>query len=84
MAWVIARMWASVNEPVSGEPRWPLVPKLTSWRGRPGPAVRSWYSRSSRAGSISISGGAGWPASGETITASMVMPAIEAARGRPG
>ena len=27
----MARMWASVNVPSSGEPRWPLVPKLTSW-----------------------------------------------------
>ncbi len=27
MAWVVARMWASVKVPSSGEPRWPLVPK---------------------------------------------------------
>ena len=84
MAWAIAAMWASVNEPVRGEPRWPLVPKLTSCAGSTGSGTRWWYSRTRRPGSTSISGGAGWPASGETITASMVMPAIEAARGRPG
>ncbi len=33
MAWVMARIWASVNEPRSGEPRCPLVPKLTRWSG---------------------------------------------------
>ena len=27
MAWVMARMWASVNVPSNGVPRWPLVPK---------------------------------------------------------
>ena len=31
MACVVARMCASVNVPLSGVPRWPLVPKLTSW-----------------------------------------------------
>ena len=29
MAWVMARMWASVKVPLSGVPRWPLVPKIT-------------------------------------------------------
>ena len=29
IAWVIARMCASLNDARSGEPRWPLVPKLT-------------------------------------------------------
>ena len=33
MAWVMATMWDSVNEPRNGEPRCPLVPKLTSWSG---------------------------------------------------
>src|SRR5262245_53362403 len=33
MAWMIAAMGASVNEPRNGELRWPLVPKLTSWVG---------------------------------------------------
>ena len=33
IACVMARMCASVNEPLSGEPRWPLVPKLTSCAG---------------------------------------------------
>ena len=31
MACVMARMCASLNVPCSGEPRCPLVPKLTSW-----------------------------------------------------
>jgi hypothetical protein len=35
MAWVIAAMCASVNEPANGEPRWPLVPKSTRWSGSP-------------------------------------------------
>ena len=33
MACVMARMWASVKVPLSDVPRWPLVPKLTSWFG---------------------------------------------------
>ena len=68
MAWVMARMWASVNVPCSGVPRWPLVPKLTSWLGSPRSGLRSKYSRSSRARSTSISFGAGLPASGEIAT----------------
>src|SRR5262249_40072010 len=32
---VMASMWASLNEPCSGEPRCPLVPKLTNWLGSP-------------------------------------------------
>src|SRR5271157_921892 len=67
MAWVMARMWASVNDPRSGEPRCPLVPKLTNWPGSSRSGLRSKYSRSSRAGSISISLGAGLPASGEMV-----------------
>lgn len=65
IAWVIARMWSSLKEPRSAEPRWPLVPKATRWVGSPGSGCRSWYSRSSLAGSISRSLGAGFPASGE-------------------
>jgi hypothetical protein len=41
MACVMAAMWASVNEPVSGEPRCPLVPKLTSWLGSSGSGFRA-------------------------------------------
>src|SRR5271166_2463628 len=67
MAWVMARMWASVNDPRSGEPRCPLVPKLTSWPGSSRSGLRLKYSRSSRAGSISISFGAGLPAKGEMV-----------------
>src|SRR5215469_597453 len=63
----MAMMWASVNDPCSGEPRCPLVPKLTSWFGSVRSGRRSKYSRSSRAGSISISFGAGLPASGEMV-----------------
>src|SRR5262249_3700139 len=29
MAWVIARMWASLNAPPSADPRWPDVPNAT-------------------------------------------------------
>ena len=39
MACVIARMWASVNEPRNDEPRCPLVPKLTAAPGPPARAV---------------------------------------------
>src|SRR5215469_13988114 len=67
MACVIARMWASVKDPCSGEPRCPLVPKLTSWLGSSRSGRRSKYSRSSRAGSINISFGGGLPASGEIV-----------------
>src|SRR6516162_4606529 len=67
MAWVIARIWASVNDPRSGEPRCPLVPNSTSWPGSSRSGRRSKYSRSSRTGSISISFGAGLPASGEMV-----------------
>jgi len=42
-------------------------PKLTSWFASVRPGRRSKYSRSSRAGSISISFGAGLPASGEMV-----------------
>ena len=31
MAWVIARMWASLNAPFSAEPRCPDVPNTTCW-----------------------------------------------------
>jgi hypothetical protein len=41
MAWVIAAMWAALNEPWSGEPLCPLVPKLTSWVGSPKSGFRS-------------------------------------------
>jgi len=41
MAWVMAAMWASLNEPRSGDPRWPLVPNRTSWLGSPGSGLRS-------------------------------------------
>src|SRR5215467_1717821 len=67
MAWVIARMWASENDPRSGDPRCPLVPKLTNWFGSSRSGRRSKYSRSSWTGSISISFGAGLPASGDMV-----------------
>ena len=54
----------------SGEPRCPLVPKLTRWLGSLRSGRRSKYSRSSRATSTSISFGAGLPASGEIAMAS--------------
>src|SRR6516162_7152623 len=60
-------MWASVNDPRSGEPRCPLVPKSTNWVGSSRSSRRSKYSRSSRAGSINISFGGGLPASGEIV-----------------
>src|SRR5215469_4950025 len=60
-------MWVSVSDPCSGEPRCPLVPKLTNWFGSSRSGRRSKYSRSSRTGSISISFGAGFPASGEIV-----------------
>src|SRR6516164_5714012 len=60
-------MWVSLNEPCRGEPRWPLVPNETSWLGSSISGRRSKYSRSSRTGSISISLGAGLPASGEIV-----------------
>ena len=41
IACVIARMWASVNVPSRDVPRWPLVPKLTSWPGSPTSGLRS-------------------------------------------
>src|SRR4051794_2992507 len=66
MAWVTARMCDSVNVPLPGVPRWPLVPKLTSWSGSSTSGRRAWYSRSSAAGSISRSAGGGLPARGET------------------
>src|SRR5262245_58076377 len=62
MAWVMARMCASVNVPLSGVPLCPLVPKLTNWLGSPTSGRRSKYSRSRRARSTSISFGAGCPA----------------------
>src|SRR5262249_26313879 len=64
MAWVMARMWASVNVPLSGVPRCPLVPKLTNWFGSPTSGRRSKYSFSSRVKSTNISLGAGCPARG--------------------
>src|SRR5262245_53168215 len=58
-------MCASVNEPVSGEPRCPLVPKLTRCVASATSGVRAEYSRSSFATSTSMSGVAGLPARGE-------------------
>src|SRR5215471_7564347 len=67
MAWVIAKMWASVKVPENGDPLWPLVPNFTIWLGSNRSGRRSKYSRSSRATSIRISLGAGLPASGEML-----------------
>src|SRR5690242_4302523 len=67
MAWVIARIWASVNEPLSEEPRCPLVPKLTRCPGSSRSGPRSKYSRSRRPRSTRKSLGAGLPASGEMV-----------------
>src|SRR5262245_21164451 len=69
IAWVMARMCASLKEPRSEEPRCPLVPKLTHCAGSPVSGVRPKYSRSRRARSTSISFGAGFPASGESVAA---------------
>src|SRR5208337_937498 len=66
----MARMCASVNVPWSGDPRCPLVPKLTNWLGSCRSGWRSKNSFSRRATSISISFGAGLPASGEIAIAS--------------
>src|SRR5215472_18638343 len=52
---------------VDGAEEGQLVPKLTSWFASVIPGRRSKYSRSSRAGSISISFGAGLAASGEMV-----------------
>src|SRR5215831_4422759 len=57
-------MCASLKEPWSGEPRWPLVPNFTRWAGSEGSGRRVKYSLRSRSGSIRRSGGAGWPARG--------------------
>src|SRR5262245_44431359 len=65
MAWVMARVCASVNVPRRGVPRWPLVPDAPRWLGSARSGPRSKYSRSSRAGSISRSLGAGLPARGD-------------------
>src|SRR6266478_1386721 len=65
MAWVIAKICASVNEPSKGDPRCPLVPKLTRCVGSSRSGRRSKYSFSRRDRSTSISFGAGLPASGE-------------------
>src|SRR5215475_7487175 len=67
MAWVIARICASVNEPWNGDPRCPLVPKLTRWAGSSASGRHAKYSRSSRDRSTSISLGAGLPASGDIV-----------------
>src|SRR5262245_44184822 len=69
IAWVMARMCASLKEPRSEEPRCPLVPKLARCAGSPGSGARPKYSRSRRARSTSISFGAGFPASGESAVA---------------
>src|SRR5580704_4262952 len=63
----MARMCASVNVPRRGEPRCPLVPKLTSWLGSCRSGWRSKQAISRRATSINISLGAGLPASGEIV-----------------
>src|ERR1019366_3491414 len=76
MAWVMARMCASVKVARSDDPRWPLVPKLTIWVGSRRSGLRSKYSVSSRATSTSISFGAGLPASGEIVTRPFDSPAI--------
>jgi hypothetical protein len=70
MAWVMARMCASVKVPSSGVPRCPLVPKRTGWLRSLTSGRRSIYSRSSRAASISSSLGAGLPARGESVIGS--------------
>src|SRR5215469_4004841 len=74
MAWVMARMCDSVNVPRSGVPRCPLVPKATRSPGSLMSGSRSKYARSSRAASISNSGGAGLPARGEIAIGSSSFP----------
>src|SRR5215471_7158341 len=73
MAWVMARIWASVKVPENGDPLWPLVPNLTIWLGSNRSGRRSKYSRSSLAESISIPFGAGLPASGEIAGAMLAL-----------
>src|ERR1039458_2649105 len=73
----MARMCASVKVACSGEPRCPLVPKLTIWVGSLRSGLPSKYSRSSRATSTSISFGACLPARGEIVTCPFDSPAIE-------
>src|SRR5215469_1781547 len=68
IAWVIAWICAALKDPLSAEPRCPLVPKATSWEGSAGSGVRLKNSLPSRAGSISNDFGAGLPASGERAT----------------
>ena len=65
MACVIARMCDSVKVPVSGEPLWPLVPKITIWLRSLISGRRATYSCSSRAKSTSSFFGAGRPARAE-------------------
>src|SRR5215469_129058 len=69
MACVIARIWASVNEPRKGEPRCPLVPNTTSCSASSRSGRRAKYSRSRWARSTSISLDAGLPAKGEMVMA---------------
>src|SRR5512143_993550 len=58
-------MWARVKAPVSDEPRWPLVPKLTRCAGSAMSGTRSKNARSSFVRSTRSSFGAGLPARGE-------------------
>src|ERR1700736_1543375 len=71
-------MWASVNDRRNGDPRCPLVPKLTRCAGSSTPGSQSKSSRSSRDRSTSISFGAGLPASGE-IAIRVVLPSAPSA-----
>src|SRR5262245_53156441 len=61
-------MCASLNAPLSDEPRWPLVPKLTFCAGSSTFGRRSKYACSSAAVSARRLFGAGFPASGEMVT----------------
>ena len=80
---MIATMCASVNEPRNGEPRWPLVPKLTSWFGFIRVRLALVIRLLEPAESTRIAFGAGLPASGEIVVRSFVVCATVSPRRRP-
>src|SRR4029450_9003934 len=67
MASVVARMWSSLNEPLSADPRCPEVPKATCWPGPPGPGPPSYWALPSRSTSNRADASAGRPARSFTV-----------------
>src|SRR5690349_3254376 len=62
MAWVMARMWPSLNETVKAEPRCPEVPNETRWSRTPGSGRSEKYLVTSLGTFTSRFAGAGFPA----------------------